>query len=137
MFNLQDPLMHIDPRDEPSGSKSGKNKRKLDFWYMPYRIYVHLHTCASGWDSFGYMYIWIVLDIYVLLDTCTVGDMYFWIYIYFLIHVHWHFTYKWMIYFTSYEFFGFHMLLCQSIVWIIYYLWMHYVKVLARVIKSN
>ena len=42
-----------------------------------------------------YMYIcihvqvaWIVLDIYVLLDTCTVGDMYFWIYIYFLIHVH-------------------------------------------------
>ena len=84
----EDPSMHIDPRDEPSGSKSGKNKRKLDFRYMPYRIYVHLHTCASGLNSFGYMYFWIVLYIYVLLDTCIVGDMYFWIYIYFLIHVH-------------------------------------------------
>lgn len=28
---IEDPSTHIDPRDEPSGSKSGKNKRKLDF----------------------------------------------------------------------------------------------------------
>jgi len=27
----EDPLTHIDPRDEPHGSKSRKNKRKLDF----------------------------------------------------------------------------------------------------------
>ena len=27
----EDPSTHIDSRDEPSGSNSGKNKRKLDF----------------------------------------------------------------------------------------------------------
>ena len=123
IFNLQGPEMHTWPRFVPRESTSRKNKRKLKFWCVLWDMYILIHvhvawivldTCTCGLDSFGYMYFSILLNIYVLLDTfgyiCTFGYMYFWR------HVHWHFTYKWMIHLTLYLFFGFHMFLCQSIV---------------------
>ena len=106
------------------------------FWiYMYFCIHVLLETCTLtfhlhvhvAWivlDSFGYMYFLLLLDIYVLLDTfgyiCIFGDMYIDISV----------INEWCI----------SLLICSLVstcscvnilslfVWIIYYLWMHYVK---------
>ena len=89
--------------------------------------YVHFDTCTCGLDildSCGDMYFWLLLDIYVLFDTfgyiCTFGDMYVDIWV----------INEWYISIWICSLFS----TCSCVnllhwfVWIIYYLWMHYVK---------